>query len=105
MTAARNLGPAAARNLALVHSAAPYFCVLDADDYLLPGRMARLLAGGADGWDMIADDMIILPQDEAAAGLSFTLRHGSGTARTIGLERFVRGNISAPAARAASSAS
>jgi len=96
LTAARNLGPAAARNLALVHSAAPYFCVLDADDYLLPGRMARLLDGVADGLDMIADDMIILPQDEATAGLSFTLQRGGDTARMIDLERFVRGNISRP---------
>jgi succinoglycan biosynthesis protein ExoU len=40
--------------------------------------------------------MIILPQDEATAGLSFTLQRGGDTARMIDLERFVRGNISRP---------
>src|SRR5262245_1201511 len=35
-----NGGPSRARNIALVRSAAPYICVLDSDDYFLPGRIA-----------------------------------------------------------------
>lgn len=95
LTAERNLGPAAARNLALAHSAAPYFCILDADDYMLPGRMARLLASAEGGWDLIADDMIILPQADAAR-LSFSLTRNGDAARYLDLQRFVLGNISRP---------
>ena len=88
----QNLGPAGARNRALVASTAPFFCVLDADDYMLPGRMARLIASGAGEWDLIADDIIILPEH---AGLSFSLqRGGGGGGRILDVESFVLGNIS-----------
>jgi succinoglycan biosynthesis protein ExoU len=87
----RNLGPAGARNRALALSAAPFFCVLDADDYMLPGRMARLLASGG-AWDLIADDIIILPQ---SARLSFSIqRGGDAGGRILDVESFVLGNIS-----------
>src|SRR5262245_60526939 len=39
-----NAGPAAARNLGLVSAAAEWIGVLDADDYLQPGRVGRVLA-------------------------------------------------------------
>lgn len=91
----RNLGPAGARNRALACSQAPYFCVLDADDYMLPDRMARLIASAAGSveWDLIADDIIILPQQ---AQLSFSLRRAAaaGKAHLLNVESFVLGNIS-----------
>ena len=89
----RNLGPGGARNRALTASRAPFFCVLDADDYMLPGRMARLIASGAGEWDLIADDIIIQPQH---AQLSFSLQRGGGAGDgpTLDLESFVLGNIS-----------
>jgi succinoglycan biosynthesis protein ExoU len=95
LVAEHNLGPAAARNLALARAVSPYFCVLDADDYMLPGRMARLLGSTAAAWDLIADDMIILPQADAAR-LSFSLKRDGGGAHMLDLERFVLGNISRP---------
>ena len=87
-----NLGPAGARNRALACSDAPYFCVLDSDDYMLPGRVARLLESAGE-WDMIADDIIILPQQ---ARLSFSLQRGGApdNGRILDVERFVLGNIS-----------
>lgn len=89
----QNLGPAGARNRALAVSSAPFFCVLDADDYMLPGRMACLIASGAGEWDLIADDIIILPQQ---AQLSFSLQRGgnAGGGRDLDVESFVLGNIS-----------
>ncbi|MEJ2124536.1 MAG: glycosyltransferase family 2 protein [Alphaproteobacteria bacterium] len=90
-----NAGPAKARNLALRHSTSRYFCVLDADDYMLPGRLSRLLNSGAPEWDMLADDMIIVPQEQAEEPISIT-RGKPPTARPITLETFVRGNISTP---------
>lgn len=89
-----NLGPAAARNRALTQSNSPYFCVLDADDYMLPDRMARLLSCAPGEWDLIADDLIILPDRPV---LTFTLEHGERSPlRRIDLESFVLGNISRP---------
>jgi succinoglycan biosynthesis protein ExoU len=93
LTAPVNLGPAGARNLALERSAAPYFCVLDADDYMLPGRMTRLLASANGDWDLMADDIIILPQH---SGLSFSLRRKAYGLRHLDLESFALGNISRP---------
>lgn len=91
---AQNLGPAGARNRALAASAVPYFCVLDADDYMLPGRMARLIASCARGdWDLLADDLIILPDN---AGISFSLYRGGDPAnrRLLTVESFALGNVS-----------
>ena len=50
-------GPAAARNLAIKSSRSPLICVLDADDFFLPGRLSALL-GQMDGFDFVADDLL-----------------------------------------------
>jgi glycosyltransferase involved in cell wall biosynthesis len=92
MVQRQNLGPAGARNRALACSEAPFFCVLDADDYMLPGRLARLIASGGE-WDLLADDIVILPQE---AQLGVSLRHNGdpGSGRVLDAEAFVLGNIS-----------
>jgi succinoglycan biosynthesis protein ExoU len=59
-----NRGPAAARNLALRLCEAPWVAVLDGDDYFRPGRFATLLAL-ADGWDLVADDIMQIQEDRA----------------------------------------
>ncbi|MEO0761225.1 MAG: glycosyltransferase family 2 protein [Pseudomonadota bacterium] len=53
---ARNAGPAAARNRAIRESTAPWIALLDADDWMEPGRIEGLLAA-SEGWDMVADDL------------------------------------------------
>ena len=52
-----NLGPSAARNVALRISTAPWVTILDGDDYLLSGRIGALLSK-ADDWDFVADDLL-----------------------------------------------
>lgn len=84
-----NAGPAAARNRALTLSSAAWVCVLDSDDYLLPGRTGRLLAQG-EAVEMIADDLIrVTPGEEPP-----TLPTGPAMSVEIDLAQFVEGNIS-----------
>lgn len=89
----RNAGPAAARNFALAHSVSPYFCVLDADDFMLPGRLERLLGHHADKWDMIADDIAIVPEDAANLTLPPMTVCDVGDVTRIDLARFIAGNL------------
>lgn len=58
----QNVGPSAARNRAIAASSAPLIGILDADDYLEPGRLARLLALAPEGWDILADNMVFKTQ-------------------------------------------
>ena len=51
----RNQGPAAARNRALDAATMPFVCVLDADDCMMGGRLARLVAN--QDWDFCADNI------------------------------------------------
>jgi succinoglycan biosynthesis protein ExoU len=57
LSATANAGPAAARNQAITATRAPWLAILDADDYMLPGRLTALLALG-DGADFVADTLI-----------------------------------------------
>ena len=59
----RNGGPAAARNAALAVSTAPWFTILDGDDFFLPGRLAGLLKL-AEGYDLIADDLLQVAEEK-----------------------------------------
>jgi len=53
----RNQGPSAARNAALAASSAPFATILDADDFVRPGRLRALLPL-MDGRDFVADDLL-----------------------------------------------
>jgi succinoglycan biosynthesis protein ExoU len=88
-----NRGPSAARNTALEFSTAPWICVLDGDDYLLPGRIAKLLAG-ATGRDFVADDLLQVHEQRIAWEAPVPVLFGSSfEPRPLDLEEFVRGNI------------
>jgi succinoglycan biosynthesis protein ExoU len=52
-----NSGPSGARNAAIAATTAPWIAILDADDYLLDGRLGALHARAADA-DFIADALI-----------------------------------------------
>ena len=93
---ARNAGPARARNRALEESRSAYFCVLDADDYLLPGRIARLLAAGPRDWDLLADDIVIVPQPREDVDLACAKIGPNALPVRLDLVTFLKGNISHP---------
>ncbi|WP_404338479.1 glycosyltransferase family 2 protein [Sphingomonas sp. MMS12-HWE2-04] len=88
---AANGGPSPARNAAIDASVSPFLAILDADDYLLPGRFARLLA--RSDWDLIADNILFVLEgsEDSAAPPSGGDRH-----RTLTLGEFVERNISRP---------
>ena len=52
-----SVGPAAARNIAIGISTAPWFAILDADDFFRPGRIGMLLSQSND-CDFVADDLV-----------------------------------------------
>jgi succinoglycan biosynthesis protein ExoU len=88
-----NRGPSAARNAALDISTAPWVCVLDGDDYLLPGRIAKLLAAAADR-DFVADDLLQVHEPRIGCEAPVpVLFGGSFEPRPLDLLAFVRGNI------------
>ncbi|MEQ1779958.1 MAG: glycosyltransferase family 2 protein [Hyphomonadaceae bacterium] len=61
---ARNAGPSAARNVAIATSKADWIAILDSDDFMEPGRLAKLLALSNAGYDLIADDLLQTPEGQ-----------------------------------------
>jgi len=96
---AQNRGPAAARNHALSLGSAPLVTMLDADDWLLPGRFRRLL-DGPDEWDFIADNILFRQAVDEFSPLPIALLGGlPARRRRLGLAEFVDRNISRPGKR------
>jgi succinoglycan biosynthesis protein ExoU len=88
-----NLGPAAARNVALKISTAPWVAVLDGDDFFLPGRIRKLLAK-ADEWDFVADELLQIHENRVGNETPTPIlsdRHFEPW--SLGLEQFVLGNV------------
>lgn len=88
---AANVGPAAARNRALAAATGKFVAVLDADDFLLPGRFARLLA--VPDWDLVADNILFVAESAAAAALPVPPAV-AGVLIELDLAGFVRANHS-----------
>jgi succinoglycan biosynthesis protein ExoU len=59
-----NSGPARARNTAIKASNAPWIAVLDSDDFMEPGRFAKLTALREQDLDLIADDLLQTPDGQ-----------------------------------------
>lgn len=63
----KNAGPSTARNTALRASKAAWIAVLDSDDFMQPGRLAKLLALSQAGYELIADDLLQTPEGQPAS--------------------------------------
>lgn len=88
----RNIGPAAARNLAISESAAPYIAILDADDYFLPGRVAALFKHKE--WDLIADNIAFVAESRPdMIGPDDVPVSRQNDPMEISVETFIRANI------------
>lgn len=93
ITLERNHGPAGARNRGLQAATSPCVAVLDADDFFLPGRIGKLLASAGDDWDMVADDILIVPEALKHQDISIAPLSDGGDRLMLDLETFVLGNI------------
>lgn len=84
-----NGGPSAARNAAVAATVSPWIAILDADDYLLPGRLAALHAH-SDSADFIADALMRTREGAPPPEPQATL-----DPRPLSFEQFVLGNLGA----------
>ena len=86
-----NLGPGAARNRGMSVAASAWIAILDADDYLLPGRLAALLrhAGHAD---LVADDPLMELNGDPGGRRERVL--GVDSPLRLTFSAFVHGNVS-----------
>lgn len=90
---ARNAGPAAARNVAIAASSAPWIAILDSDDFMEPGRLAKLLALKDAGYDLIADDLLQTPEGQpVSAGKPLWFRDDQ-TPVDVSFSQFIDSNI------------
>lgn len=87
----QNRGPSAARNKAIALSQAEILSILDADDFLFPGRFRQLLA--QPDWDFVADNIAFV-DEESAEKAHLELAEIAPSPRLIDLRTFVEGNIS-----------
>lgn len=85
-----NAGPAAARNTAIAATKAPWIAILDADDFLLPGRLAALHAHAGNA-DFVADALTRTPEGAPAPERA----NGFGPGAALTFEHFVLGNLGA----------
>lgn len=63
-TLPRNSGPSAARNAAIQASKAGWVAILDSDDFMEPGRLGKLLKLADLGYDLLADDLLQVPDGQ-----------------------------------------
>lgn len=91
-----NRGPSAARNRLLAESVAPLVCVLDADDFMRPGRIEAMLAVGGEGWDLLADDLEFVEEHHELVVVDRLLPKDEVLPRTIGADEFVRRCLNDP---------
>lgn len=92
LTQLENAGPSAARNRAIGESSAPWIAILDADDFLLPGRMRGLLSYAQEA-DFVADDIWQVPEDGAEGSRRKLLGDALKDPRRVSFSDFVLSNL------------
>lgn len=85
-----NKGPAHARNRGIDAARGAWVALLDADDFFLPGRLARLQA--LPDHEMAADDIAFV-SDDMAARLDPAVFDADGPVTTLSVSDFAAGNL------------
>ena len=86
-----NQGPAAARNLALDAARAPWVGVVDSDDFVLPGRFARLTA--VPDCEIVADNIMFVHDETGPGNFDVADERDDSGAMEVDLTAFVRANF------------
>jgi succinoglycan biosynthesis protein ExoU len=90
-----NVGPAAARNLALGLTRSPWICPLDGDDFFQPGRLGRLLDQSA-GCDFVADDLLMVLEGREDGPTKRVIGEREPLPLQLEFTSFVEANVSRP---------
>lgn len=91
--AEKNGGVARARNLGNAHARGDWIAVLDSDDAFEPARLETLLAAAeANGLDIIADDMWLVPFDNLQGEGKPYIGRGEEGLRPVDLAAWLEGN-------------
>lgn len=88
----QNSGPSKARNIALTHCTTEWVTVLDADDYIEPGRFKKLLAYHQD-YQLIADLQYRLLEGQPSTAKTQVLSEYFTFPHEISLSEFIHKNI------------
>lgn len=92
----RNSGPARARNVAIRFSKAPWIAVLDSDDFMEPGRFAKLARLRGENIDILADDILQTPEGRPLSEGSPLWFSSDQTPIEVTLDLFFASCISTP---------
>jgi succinoglycan biosynthesis protein ExoU len=84
-----NQGPSAARNVAIAATHSPWIAILDADDYLAPGRFATIMPNAAEA-DFMADTLIRVVEGQTPPSVMDVF-----APQRLSFEDFVIGNLGA----------
>jgi succinoglycan biosynthesis protein ExoU len=87
-----NAGPSAAINNGHDASRSEFVCVLDADDFFVEGRLARLFAEAGSGWTMAAD-RLLLAREGAEDGPYEPWAGAIPSDNRLTFAQFVAGNV------------
>lgn len=88
----KNCGPSTARNTAFRESKASWICILDADDFFLPGRIRGLFTYAWDV-DFIADDMWQVSENNTDGMRRSMLGDKLSGPRLVSFRDFVLSNV------------
>ncbi len=89
-----NRGPAAARNHGLEDARGTWIALLDADDTFAPARLEALTAAGDQhAADVVADNLLLCPEQGGEAGTPMITRDMLPQAKFLSTAEFVAGNI------------
>lgn len=84
----RNIGPSAARNIALGLASGSHVAILDSDDYLTPGRFAHF--PDERDWEICADNIMFVERGPSSDTVPVPARPPSS--RDVTLKQFVDSN-------------